>query len=143
MLREGRSVNAPRHSSGVAEAARGDRKALNTGDLGPRGWPPPLGLKAASQEPGRTEESDEAVVPAKVAKATGGKGLYLRTRLCRQGTEIVATLSTPAPIRKLQRALYLHGEPQGKPYAGNPHVRFDERLLARASRTAGWGLLNR
>jgi hypothetical protein len=37
----------------------------------------------------------------------------------------------------------LHGERQGKPYAGNPHVRFDERLLARAFCTAGWGLLNR
>jgi hypothetical protein len=31
----------------------------------------------------------------------------------------------------------------GKPYAGNPHVRFDEGPLARASCTAGWGLLNR
>jgi len=30
-----------------------------------------------------------------------------------------------------------------KPYAGNPHVRFDEGLLARASCTAGWGLLDR
>src|SRR5687767_14682059 len=30
-----------------------------------------------------------------------------------------------------------------KPYAGNPHVRFDEGPLARASCTAGWGLLNR
>jgi hypothetical protein len=29
----------------------------------------------------------------------------------------------------------------GKPYAGNPHVRFDEGLLVRASRTADWGLL--
>jgi len=106
MLREGGSVIAPRHSSGVAEAARGDRNALNTGDLGPRGWPPRLGIKAASQEPGRAEESDEAVVPVKAAKAAGGKGLYLTTRLCREGTEIVATLSTPAPIRKLQRALY-------------------------------------
>ena len=26
----------------------------------------------------------------------------------------------------------LHGELRGKPYAGNPHVRFDEALLARA-----------
>jgi hypothetical protein len=31
---------------------------------------------------------------------------------------------------------------EGKPYAGNPHVRFDEGLLARALRTAGWGLLH-
>jgi hypothetical protein len=31
---------------------------------------------------------------------------------------------------------------EGKPYAGNPHVRFDEGLLARAPRTAGWGLLH-
>ena len=30
-----------------------------------------------------------------------------------------------------------------KPYAGNPHVRFDEGPLARASCTAGWGLLDR
>jgi hypothetical protein len=30
-----------------------------------------------------------------------------------------------------------------KPYAGNPHVRFDEGLLARTSCTASWGLLNR
>jgi hypothetical protein len=33
--------------------------------------------------------------------------------------------------------------PERKPYAGNPHVRFDERLLARASCTAGWGPLDR
>lgn len=33
--------------------------------------------------------------------------------------------------------------PDGKPYAGNPHVRFGEGLLGRTSRTAGWGLLNR
>ena len=110
MLREGRSVDAPRHSSGVAEAARGDRHALNTGDLGPRGWRPPLGIKAASQEPRRTEESDEAVVPAKAVKAAGGKGRYLMTRLCREGTGIVATLSTPASIRELQRALYLRAK---------------------------------
>ena len=32
---------------------------------------------------------------------------------------------------------------EGKPYAGNPHVRFGEGPLARASCTAGWGLLNR
>lgn len=32
---------------------------------------------------------------------------------------------------------------EGKPYAGNPHVRFDEGLLARALRTAGRGLLHR
>jgi hypothetical protein len=32
---------------------------------------------------------------------------------------------------------------EGKPYAGNPHVRFEEGLLARALRTAGWGLLHR
>jgi len=31
---------------------------------------------------------------------------------------------------------------EGKPYAGNPHVRFEEGLLARALRTAGWGLLH-
>jgi len=31
---------------------------------------------------------------------------------------------------------------EGKPYAGNPHVRFDEGLLARAFCTAGWGLLH-
>jgi hypothetical protein len=31
---------------------------------------------------------------------------------------------------------------EGKPYAGNPHVRFDEGLLARALRTAGWSLLH-
>ena len=36
----------------------------------------------------------------------------------------------------------LHGERRGKPYAGNPHVRFDEGPLARACRTAGWGLLH-
>src|SRR5687767_9852195 len=33
-------------------------------------------------------------------------------------------------------------ERRGKPYAGNPHVRFEEGLLARALRTAGWGLLH-
>jgi len=119
MLREGRSVDAPRHSSGVAEAARGDRHAVNTGGLGPRGWPPPLGIKAASREPGRAEESDEAVVPVKAVKAAGGKGLYLMTRLCREGTGIVATLSTPASIRELQRALYLRAkqEPRFRAYA--------------------------
>src|SRR5688500_3654051 len=34
-------------------------------------------------------------------------------------------------------------KPKQKPYAGNPHVRFDEGLLARTSCTAGWGLLDR
>src|SRR3954467_10424766 len=37
-----------------------------------------------------------------------------------------------------QRIQGLHGEHRGKPYAGNPHVRFDEGLLARAfTRRAG------
>jgi RNA-directed DNA polymerase len=40
-------------------------------------------------------------------KAAGGKGLEVRTCPCRKGTEIVATLATPASIRDLQRALYL------------------------------------
>jgi hypothetical protein len=31
---------------------------------------------------------------------------------------------------------------EGKPYEGNLHVRFDEGLLARTIRTAGWGLLH-
>ena len=37
---------------------------------------------------------------------------------------------------------HLQGAPRerrGKLYAGNPHVRFDGRPLARASCTAGWG----
>lgn len=46
----------------------------------------------------------------KAVKAAGGKGRYLRTRLCREGTGIVATLSTPASIRELQRALYLRAK---------------------------------
>jgi hypothetical protein len=33
--------------------------------------------------------------------------------------------------RFVQRIQGLHGEHRGKPYAGNPHVRFDEGLLAR------------
>jgi hypothetical protein len=33
----------------------------------------------------------------------------------------------------------LHGERRGKPYAGNPHVRFDEGLLARACLHGGPG----
>lgn len=119
MLREGRSVDAPKHSSGVAEAARGDRNALNTGDLVPCGWHPPPVHQGREPRRRADEESDEAVVPAKAAKAAGGKGLYLTTRLCREGTEIVATLSTPAPIRKLQRALYLRAkqEPRFRAYA--------------------------
>ena len=44
--------------------------------------------------------------------------------------------------RSVQPIQGLHGERRGKPYAGNPHVRFDEGLLARASCTAGWGLLH-
>jgi hypothetical protein len=35
-----------------------------------------------------------------------------------------------------------HVKTIGKPYAGNPHVRFDEGLLVRACLTADWGLLH-
>ena len=61
--------------------------------------------------------------------------------------------NSSAVLRDLRRALYLRvktaaahqdaqRERRGKPYAGNPHVRFDEGPLARASCTAGWGLLH-
>ena len=41
--------------------------------------------------------------------------------------------------RSVQPMQGLPDEPHGKPYAGNPHVRFDERLLARASSHGGLG----
>jgi hypothetical protein len=44
--------------------------------------------------------------------------------------------------RAVQHLQGVQRERRGKPYAGNPHVRFDEGLLARALRTAGWGLLH-
>jgi hypothetical protein len=46
-------------------------------------------------------------------------------------------------VRSHQQPQGLLDEHRGKPYAGNPHVRFDEGLLVRASRTADWGLLDR
>ena len=36
----------------------------------------------------------------------------------------------------------VQSERRGEPCAGNPQARFDEGPLARALRTAGWGLLN-
>ena len=83
---------------------------MNTGDLGPCGSLPQTG--AQGREPSRRadEESDEAVVPGKAMKVAGGKGLHLRMRLCTEEREIVATLPTPAPIRELQRALYLRAK---------------------------------
>ena len=41
--------------------------------------------------------------------------------------------------RSVQPMQGLPDEPHGKPYAGNPHVRVDERLLARASSHGGLG----
>ena len=77
--REGRSADAPRRSSGVAEAARGDRNALNTGDLvrGVGGAHRPA-TKPARRGRRPCEESDEAVVLTKTMNVVGGKGLYVR-----------------------------------------------------------------
>src|SRR5260370_5793468 len=50
-------------------------------------------------------------------------------------------LALPTPPSRPCEARPMNAE--GKPYAGNPHVRFGEGPLARASCTAGWGLLNR
>jgi len=46
------------------------------------------------------------------------------------------------PRRFAQQIQGALDERRGEPYAGNPHVRFEEGPLARVLRTAGWGLLH-
>src|SRR6266851_4833572 len=61
----------------------------------------------------------------------------------RMRSDIVTVWSGGTSRRRFAQLIQgLHGEHRGKPYAGNPHVRFDEGLLVRALRTADWGLLH-
>jgi hypothetical protein len=68
------------HSPGVAGTARRDRNALNAGDLARgRGWTTE-GTRPRAEASRSDEESDESVVPVKVVKAAGGKGLCSKVR---------------------------------------------------------------
>ena len=82
------------------------------------------------------------------ASRAGGRGNMSSAgrhgRSCLEGRSGGNMASSGGTFRcgSVQLTQGVHGERRGKPYAGNPHVRFDEGPLARASRTAGWGLLH-
>ena len=78
-----RSTGAPRHSSGVTGTARSERKALNVRDLTQLEANETGDSRPRAEVARLCEKSEELVVPAKSAKADGGKGLRLGTRLAR------------------------------------------------------------
>jgi len=75
------STSAPRYSSGVAGTARSERKALNVRDLEQLEANETDGTRRRAEAARLVEESEKPVVPVKAAKAVGGKGLRLGTRL--------------------------------------------------------------
>jgi hypothetical protein len=83
MPREAARQTHPRYSSGVAGTARNERKASNVRDLEQLEANETDSTRLRAEAVRLVEESEELVVPMKSAKADGGKGLRLGTRLAR------------------------------------------------------------
>ena len=122
----------------VAQPRRARRRAESVHPWRPAVLPPcPRGGRSASSIASSNSASRDGGRENTRAAGLHGRSCRREALWRQHGLErwnLPATLR-PADSRRAR-------ERRGKPYAGNPHVRFDEGPLARAFRTAGWGLLH-